>query len=269
MQTDSTPEIKTIHGRAVPSIGFGTFQLKRETCYQAVLCALESGYRHVDTARMYANEGEVGRALRDAGVPREDIFLTSKVWMDQLRADETRKSVHESLKDLGVDVLDLVLIHWPAPEVPLAETLGALTRLQDEGKVRHVGVSNFTLALLAEACEYARVFCNQVEYHPVLGQEKLLDSISPLTRTTTTKSPPSPKTNEGSIPRSPPSGIEGLQSRTRLKSLADQPLPVPGAGIRKMVSSTSFKCSVRSVARNRTTMYPFCCKRRSFSRSRR
>ena len=134
-----------------------------------MLDALALGYRHVDTARAYGNEREVGRALADAGVPREEIWLTTKVWRDDAAPGELRRVFEEQLADLGVDHVDLLLLHWPAAP-PLAQTLGAMEELRAQGVVRHVGVSNFPSALLRQAIELAPIFCDQVEYHPYLAQ---------------------------------------------------------------------------------------------------
>lgn len=164
----------TIQGVAVPRIGYGTFELSEADCAEGVRHALEIGYRHVDTARAYANERGVGRGMAASGVPREDVFVTTKVRHADLAVGATRASVEGSLRDLGTDYLDLVLIHWPNPEVPLEETLGVLVKLRDEGKTRQLGVSNFPPGLLRRALDLAPVFCNQVEYHPYLAQPRLL-----------------------------------------------------------------------------------------------
>ncbi len=171
--------MKTIHvnGVSVPALGLGTWQMEGEACRRAVAEGLAMGYRHVDTAQMYGNEAEVGQGIRDSGVPREEIFLTTKVWMDRLHYDDLRASAEESLRKLNVDAVDLLLIHWPNAEVPLAESLRAMQDLQRDGKVKFVGVSNFNVDLLREAVEHngADIVCNQVEYHPFLSQHAVLD----------------------------------------------------------------------------------------------
>jgi 2,5-diketo-D-gluconate reductase B len=164
----------TVRGVEVPRIGFGTFQLSESEAETGVRDALAMGYRHVDTARAYANERGVGRALADAGVPREQIFLTTKVRPADLAADAARSSVESSLRDLDTDYVDLILIHWPNPDVPLAETLDTLAKLREEGKVRHLGVSNFPSGLLRQALDLAPIITNQIEYHPYLVQPRLL-----------------------------------------------------------------------------------------------
>jgi len=164
----------TVHGTDVPKLGLGTWQLTGDAVREAVCDALQLGYRHVDTARMYRNEVGVGEGLRDSGVAREDVWLTSKVWPDAARESDLRRSAEQQLTDLGIDRLDLLLLHWPAPDVPLEETLGALTALREEGLIRELGVSNFTSALLREAAALAPVFANQVEYHAYLAQDAVL-----------------------------------------------------------------------------------------------
>ena len=142
---------------------------------QGVRDALELGYRHIDTARAYENEAEVGRGMADGGVPREEIFLTTKLAHSRLRADQVREQLERSLRALATGYVDLLLIHWPNPAVPLEETLGAMAELREQGMTRHIGVSNFPAALLREALELAPVIADQVEYHPYLGQSELLE----------------------------------------------------------------------------------------------
>jgi 2,5-diketo-D-gluconate reductase B len=160
--------------RRLPQIGFGTWRLWGRDCEHGVADALAAGYRHVDTAAMYDNEAEVGRGLRADCVDRTDVWLTTKVWRDALEPKPLRASLEGSLRRLGVDHVDLLLIHWPNPEVPLARTLKAMTTLREEGKTRDIGVSNFPSALFREALDLAPVIANQVEYHPFLSQEALL-----------------------------------------------------------------------------------------------
>jgi 2,5-diketo-D-gluconate reductase B len=158
----------------IPEIGFGTWRLWGRDCDEAVADALAAGYRHVDTAAMYENEAEVGRGLRAGGVDRSDVWLTTKVWRDQLDPEPLRASLEGSLRRLGVEQVELLLIHWPNPEVPLERTLTAMTALREEGKTREIGVSNFPSKLFREALDLAPVIVNQVEYHPYLSQEALL-----------------------------------------------------------------------------------------------
>ncbi|CAA9529668.1 MAG: oxidoreductase of aldo/keto reductase family, subgroup 1 [uncultured Solirubrobacteraceae bacterium] len=169
--TDTTVSIQ---GSDVPALGFGTWQLKGKDCSEGVATALQAGYRHIDTARIYENEAEVGEGLRAGGVAREEIWVTSKVWTSDFTRDRVRRATEKSLEALGIEQLDLYLMHWHNPDVPLEETLTALREVQEEGLVRHIGVSNFTVALVDEARRHATIFANQVEYHPYLGQAKLV-----------------------------------------------------------------------------------------------
>jgi 2,5-diketo-D-gluconate reductase B len=166
-----------IDGASIPAMGFGTWRLRSTTCRDMVRFALEIGYRHIDTAAIYGNEEEVGRAIADSGVPRNELFLTTKVWPSKLGAEALKRSATESLDRLGTDYVDLLLIHWPTTSVPLIETFGAMRDLQQEGRVRHLGVSNFNVALMRETVETLNVpiVANQVEYHPYLSQNRVLD----------------------------------------------------------------------------------------------
>lgn len=164
---------RDIQGTRLPALGFGTWQIEGKACRDAVEHALAIGYRHIDTAQGYDNEEEVGRALAAAGVPRGDLFLVTKLKPSDFRADDAIRSSKESLRRLGVEYVDLLLLHWPNPDVPVEETLGALRVLQDEGRVRHLGVSNFPPSLVERANAAQRIFANQVEYHPFLHQRKL------------------------------------------------------------------------------------------------
>jgi 2,5-diketo-D-gluconate reductase B len=167
-------EFQMIKGEKVSSLGLGTWRLSGEECVRVVECALALGYRHIDTAQMYANEGEVGRGLRNSSVDREEIFLVTKVSTSSFSHDDVIRSTRGSLKNLQTEYVDLLLMHWPNPSVPLMETLGAMTELQEEGSVKHVGVSNFPPSMVEDATRYATVFCNQVEYHPYRAQNELL-----------------------------------------------------------------------------------------------
>jgi 2,5-diketo-D-gluconate reductase B len=167
----------------------GTWRLSGQECVRAVECALALGYRHIDTAQMYANEGEVGRGIENSGVDREDIFLVTKVRTSSFSYDDVIYSTRESLKKLETDYVDLLLMHWPNPSVPLEETLGAMTELQQEGSVRYVGVSNFPPSMVEEAAQHAAVFCNQVEYHPYRAQDELLDQAKEMDYLLTAYSP--------------------------------------------------------------------------------
>lgn len=165
---------------AIPNPGLGTFRLKGDTLKSAVSNALEQGYRHIDTAQMYGNEAEVGQAIAESSVPREEIFLTTKVWHDTLKPDDLKKSVDESLEKLGTDYVDLLLIHWPSPndEVPMRDYLTALREVQKAGKTRHIGVSNFTMAQIDQAVDILGegvLLTNQIEVHPFLQNRALVE----------------------------------------------------------------------------------------------
>ncbi len=164
-----------IQGVSVPAVGFGTWQITGPACVEAVSDALALGYRHIDTARAYRNEREVGEGIRASGVAREEIFLVTKVPPSSATPDRLRASCEASLADLGVDGVDLLLLHWPAPQVPVADTLGAMIALRDEGRIAHLGVSNFTPRLLRQALELAPVLNDQVEFHPYEHQDELVD----------------------------------------------------------------------------------------------
>ena len=162
-------------GATIPVVGFGTSQLGN--CGESVAKALELGYRHIDTAWKYGTEQGVGEGIRLAGVPRKDLFVTTKVSHEYLRAADFSKSVDESLARLQLDYVDLLLVHWPTIDnIPLAETMGALARAKREGKTRHVGVANFNIALTEEAMRLCPEPFSvlQAEYHPYLDQSKVL-----------------------------------------------------------------------------------------------
>lgn len=162
-----------VQGRKVPSLGFGTWQLSGADAREATRHALEIGYRQIDTAQAYENEEEVGRGIAESGVAREDVFLTTKLVGETLAGDRVGPAVEESLAKLGTDYVDLLLIHWPNAEVPLGESLEAMRRQQDAGKVRHLGVSNFKGPLLLEALGHADILADQVPYQPGRTQNTL------------------------------------------------------------------------------------------------
>lgn len=161
----------------IPSLGFGTWQLNGEQCTDAVKTALDIGYRHIDTAQIYENEAEVGKALVASPVQREAIFLTTKIWTSNFKKNDVKSSFEESLKKLQSDYVDLLLIHWPNPEVELKETLDAFAALKESGQVKNIGVSNFPVSLMKQAIEELGfpIACNQVEYHALLNQQPVLD----------------------------------------------------------------------------------------------
>src|SRR6478609_8154346 len=172
---DASLRALEIQGSTVPKLGFGTWEILGRDCEEAVSDALEIGYRHIDTAQAYENEAEVGKALAASDIPRRELFLTTKLWRDDFAPDRVRPSVEGSLERLQVNCVDLLLLHWPNDEVPLEETLGALAQLRDEGLIQHFGVSNFPAGMLREALKVAPIFADQVEFHPFLGQDELVE----------------------------------------------------------------------------------------------
>ena len=172
----ATVPVLAARGAQIPVVGFGTSQLG--DCAEVVATALKLGYRHIDTAWKYGTEEGVGRGIRLSGVPRRDIFLTTKVSHEYLRAEAFARSVEESLEHLQTDYVDLLLVHWPSVDnVPLAETMGALAKAKRDGKARHVGVANFNIAMVEESMRLCPepLSVLQAEYHPYLRQTKVLD----------------------------------------------------------------------------------------------
>jgi len=163
----------------MPALGFGTSPMTGGMSAETVLAALKAGYRHIDTARKYGTESAVGEAMRASDLPRQDIFLTTKVSHENLRPADFAKSVDESLAALGVDYLDLLLVHWPNPAIALSETMTALADAKRRGLARHIGVANFNIALLDEAVRLCPepLVALQAEYHPYLDQSKLLAAV--------------------------------------------------------------------------------------------
>jgi diketogulonate reductase-like aldo/keto reductase len=163
------------NGARIPLLGLGTWELRGRVCARMVEQALRLGYRHIDTAEMYDNEREVGDGVRASGVSRSDIFITTKVWPSHFAPRDLERAALESLARLKLSEVDLVLLHWPNPRIPLADTLGALREVKQKGLARHIGVSNFTVALIEEAVRIAgdALACNQIEMHPFLEQSKV------------------------------------------------------------------------------------------------
>ncbi len=166
--------MKAING--IPILGFGTWPLKGEECVASVRTALACGYRHIDTADGYQNHQEVGRAIREAGVPRHELFLTSKVRRDDLHMDAVIAAGQRFVDELQTDYLDLLLIHWPNADIPMEATFAGFQALKEQGIIRNFGVSNFTVARLERAMLITEgIIANQVEYHPSLNQGALLE----------------------------------------------------------------------------------------------
>ena len=170
--------IPTFHanGAKIPQIGLGTWQLHGDVLEAAVLAAAESGYRHFDTAPRYENEADLGAALRHSGLARDDYFLTTKVWWTELAPEKLLASAEASLDRLRLDPVDLLLIHWPSPDVPLDETVDALCEAARRGMTRHIGVANFPSRLMRQAIALADrpLAANQCEYHPRFDQSALI-----------------------------------------------------------------------------------------------
>ncbi len=162
-------------GSWIPKLGFGTFNLTGREAIGVLEFALDVGYRHFDTAQMYQNEDVIGKVIGAANVPRDRLFITTKVWGTNLNENRFLPSVEQSLKQLKQDYVDLLLIHWPNKNIPLNESLDQLVRAQDKGYCKLIGVSNFTVDLLEKVeARGVDIACNQFEYHPFLNQDKLL-----------------------------------------------------------------------------------------------
>jgi 2,5-diketo-D-gluconate reductase B len=166
----------TANGAKIPLVGLGTWDLRGRTCARTVEQALQLGYRHIDTAEMYDNEREVGEGLHASGVKRGEIFVTTKVWPSHFAPRDLERAARDSLARLRVREVDLLLLHWPNPQIPLADTLGALGNVKRDGLARHIGVSNFTVMLLEEAVRLSTepLVANQIECHPFLDQSKII-----------------------------------------------------------------------------------------------
>ena len=160
----------------IPAIGLGTYTLEGPACTDMVARAIDAGYRHIDTARMYGNEKEVGEGIRQSGVARDEIFVTTKIWWTDLSEENLSRAARDSIDTIGIGPVDLMLIHWPNPDIALEESIDALCATVDDGLTHHIGVANFTSTLLDEAATMAShpLVCNQVEYHPFLSQAQVL-----------------------------------------------------------------------------------------------
>jgi 2,5-diketo-D-gluconate reductase B len=172
-------KIITANGLHMPQLGLGTWRMSGRECQQAVEGALALGYRHIDTGQMYANEADVGAGIAASGLPRSDLHVTTKVWNENLAPDRLRAAMEASLEKLGMDYVDLYLIHWPSPHMDLPAALETMMALQQEGKARKIGVANFNVALLRQSIEQVRapIAAVQFEYHVTLRQPALLDYV--------------------------------------------------------------------------------------------
>src|SRR6202166_1298592 len=180
VRSSSAMQYVEANGAKIPAIGLGTWELSGRACARLVEQAVRLGYRHIDTPQVYENEREVGEGLRASRVKRDEVFVTTKIWTNHFAPNDLERSTKESLTKLRLSEVDLLLLHWPNPHVPLSETLGALAHVKKLGMSRHIGVSNFTVALIDEAvaaCPEPLV-CDQVEYHPCLDQTKVREACA-------------------------------------------------------------------------------------------
>jgi 2,5-diketo-D-gluconate reductase B len=163
-------------GAKIPLVGLGTWELRGRTCSRVVEQALRLGYRHIDTAEMYDNERDVGDGIRASGVRRNELFVTTKIWPSHFAPRALERATHDCLMRLRLSEIDLLVLHWPNPQIPLTETLGALCKVKRDGLTRHIGLSNFTVALVEEALKIATepLICDQIECHPFLDQSKVI-----------------------------------------------------------------------------------------------
>ena len=164
----------TVQQEQVPSIGLGTWLLSGSSCEQTVDQALRMGYRLIDTAQDYGNERWVGKGIRHAGVDRKQVFLVTKLTPGNYRYQDAIRTTKESLSRLGTDYIDLMLLHWPNPAVPLGYTLDALNKMKEEGYIMHIGLSNYPPSQIDRACSYSTIFSNEIEYHPYLNRLNLI-----------------------------------------------------------------------------------------------
>jgi 2,5-diketo-D-gluconate reductase A len=176
MASSSTPSVPLNDGHSIPALGFGVFKVPPSDTEQAVSTALQAGYRHIDTAAVYGNERETGRAVAESGVPRDELYLVTKLWNSEQGYDSTLAAFDVSMERLGIDYLDLYLIHWPMPKLnKFIDTFKALAQLRDQGRIRSIGVSNFEpehINALVDATGIVPAV-NQVELHPRLPQTEL------------------------------------------------------------------------------------------------
>ncbi|WP_449180391.1 aldo/keto reductase [Trinickia sp. YCB016] len=162
----------------IPALGYGTYGMSPQEIHRVLPAALHAGFRHIDTAQIYGNEAAIGECVAASRIPRAEMFVTTKVWVSNYAIHKLEASVDESLRNLKTDYVDLLLLHWPSPATPLTEQIAGLTAVAKIGKARHIGVSNFNRALMAEAVELSAVplVTNQFEYHPYLNQSRLIES---------------------------------------------------------------------------------------------
>lgn len=233
-------EYVTVQGEELPALGFGTYKLSGETCVHAVMEALRVGYRHIDTAEMYGNHAEVGQAIEQSDVDRDDVFLTTKIWRTNLAHNQVLQSLDESLDALGMDYVDLLLIHWPSRSVPVEETIDAMNQLQQAAKVRHIGVSNFSVSQLkgAIAASTTPIFTNQIEYHPLTRQDEVLEFCLDNDILVTAYSPLAKgKVSSNQTLQQIGDRYDKTAAQVALRWLLQQPMvaPIPKAGTRNHI----------------------------------
>lgn len=169
-------KLKLLDGNEIPVLGLGTWQLRGHTAVRVVEKAIEVGYRLIDTADVYGNHREIGTAIKNSGIERKDLFITSKVWSNRLNTRNVLADANRFLQELQTDYIDLLLIHWPNPRIPVEETLAAMSQLKEEGKISSMGVSNFDIPLLEKALKTGfTISNNQVELHPTFNQNELVN----------------------------------------------------------------------------------------------
>jgi diketogulonate reductase-like aldo/keto reductase len=172
----NTKIITTRSGFSIPAIGFGTWQVTGQECYDSVLKAIQLGYRHIDTAAIYWNHIEVGKAIKDSGVNRSELFVTTKLWMSDMSIDQVEPAVLLALQELQLEYIDLYLIHWPSKDIDVQDTLSAMQKLKSSGKLLNLGISNCTITNVQKAIDTGiTIVNNQVEFHPSLYQKELLE----------------------------------------------------------------------------------------------
>lgn len=178
--TNATTATVDVGGAKIPVLGFGTYGMAGPRLQDVLVAALQGSFRHIDTAQMYENEADVGVAIRASGIPRDAIFVTTKVWVGNYVRQRFMASVDESLRKLQTEYIDLLLVHWPLGGAPLEDQIEGLNRAVDSGKVRHIGVSNYNVAMMraAAALSTRPLITNQVEYHPFLDQTAVLQQVA-------------------------------------------------------------------------------------------
>jgi 2,5-diketo-D-gluconate reductase B len=177
---DAATATVNVGGAKIPVLGFGTYGMSGSQLQNVLVAALQRGFRHIDTAQMYQNEADVGVAIRASGVPRDAIFVTTKVWVGNYIRQRFMASVDESLRNLQCDYIDLLLVHWPRGSASMEDQIEGLNRAVDSGKVRYIGVSNYNVAMMRAAAALSThpLVTNQVEYHPFLDQTAVLQQVA-------------------------------------------------------------------------------------------